>query len=120
MNSKNFGARITKYEVLDRKIWLQKIWREKGLFRRFWWCLWNFLVAGSFGVKKGLLQTLGNFCGFLVDFGSVWSGEDLIVIIFWKLRVLLQFCKCTGTVDYITTTLGAYSQKGKEYGFPPI
>jgi hypothetical protein len=92
----------------------------KGPFQKVLGVFVEFFSGWKLWCEKGLLQTLGNFCGFLVDFGSVWSCEDLIVIIFWKLRVLLQFCKCTGTVDYITTTLGAYSQKGKEYGFPPI
>jgi hypothetical protein len=32
-----------------------------------------------------------------VDFGSVWSGLDLIVFIFQKLRDLLQFSKRTAT-----------------------
>jgi hypothetical protein len=54
---------------------------------------------------------------FFRDFCSVWSGYDLIVIIFWKPRVLLQFFLCTGVTTQFIRTSRAYSQTGKEYGF---
>jgi hypothetical protein len=55
-------------------------------------------VAGSFCAKEHLLlHSLENFWGFSVDFGSDWSGLDLIIIIFPKSTVLLQFSKRTGT-----------------------
>jgi hypothetical protein len=76
-------------------------------------------VARSFGAKEqGLLRSLGIFGGFLVDFCSVWSGYDLIIIIFQKPRVLLQFFQCVGTAAQFTRTSGAYSQKARNVDFP--
>jgi hypothetical protein len=67
--------------------------------------------------EYGLLQSLGIFQGFVVYFCYVWSGLDLIVIIFWKPRVMLQFFHCVGTAVQFTRTSQAYSQKARNMDF---
>jgi hypothetical protein len=72
MNSKNLGTRSTENRTLDRKIWALEGFKGKTVLSG---CsggyMWNFEWLESFGAKEqGLLQSLGNFQGFLWIFGA--------------------------------------------------
>jgi hypothetical protein len=76
MNSGNLGARIMENGAWNQKIWALEAFRGKmvflggsggnsGIFG---------VVGGSWRKRKGLLQNLDFFRGFLWIFCSVWSG----------------------------------------------
>jgi hypothetical protein len=72
MNSKNLGTRSTENRTLDRKIWALEGFKGKTVLSGcFGGYMWNFEWLESFGTKEqGLLQSLGNFQGFLWIFGA--------------------------------------------------
>jgi hypothetical protein len=78
-------------------------------------------VAGSFGAKEqGLLRSLVILGGFLVDFCSVWSGYDLIIIIFSETEGPATILPMRRDCSTIYKNLWGLFAKGKEYGFSRI